>query len=268
MITAIHGGKVVFEDKIADGLSVYMQNGKIIAVTDKNLPCDEEIDAKGRYVSPGFIDIHIHGAAGYDFLDGNTEAYMVISKVCAEHGATTLVPTITSSTAENMKKSIKVYETVKDDCPGANLAGVHFEGPYFALSQKGAQDEKYIKAFDKEEYEEIINSSPYVLRWTAAPERDGSKEFSQFLKSKGVLPCMGHSDAEFDCAIEAFNNGFTHVTHFYSCTSTIKRVNGVRHAGIVEAAYLTDDMTVEIIADGKHLPAELLKLIYKFKLIV
>ena len=205
MITAIHGGKVIFEDKIADNLSVYIENGKIIAVTGENLPCDEEIDAQGRYVSPGFIDIHIHGAAGYDFLDGSAEAYNAISVACAKHGATTLVPTITSSTAENMKKSVKVFESVKDDCSGAHLAGIHFEGPYFALSQKAAQDEKYIKAFDREEYEEIINSSPYVLRWTAAPERDGAKEFGHFLKSKGVLPCMGHSDAEFDCAIQAFN---------------------------------------------------------------
>ena len=265
MIIAIRNGKVIFENKIADNLSVYIENGKIIALTNEDLPCDEKIDAQGRYVSPGFIDIHIHGAAGYDFLDNSAEAYNAISVACAKHGATTIIPTITSSTAENMKESVKVFESVKDSCEGASLAGIHFEGPYFSLSQKGAQDEKYIKAFDKEEYEGIINSTSSVIRWTAAPELEGSKEFGQFLKSKGILPCTGHSDAECDCAIEAFKNGFTHVTHFYSCTSSIKRINGIRYAGIVEAAYLTDDMTVEIIADGMHLPADLLKLIYKIK---
>lgn len=265
MITAISNGKVILENNIADNLTVYIENGKILDVTDKILPFDKEINANGNYISPGFIDIHIHGAAGFDFLDNTEEAFNAISVECAKHGATTIVPTVTSSTYENMKAAVKTFEKVKNHTSGANLAGLHFEGPYFALSQKGAQDEKYIKDFDREEYESIINSTDSILRWTAAPELKGSKDFGEFLKSKNVLPCIGHSDANCDCALDAFNNGFTHVTHFYSCTSGVHRINGYRYGGIIEAAYLNDNMTVEIIADGIHLPPELLKLIYKLK---
>lgn len=265
MITAIKNGKLILNDKIEENLTLYIEDGKILDVTDKILPFDKEINANGNYVSPGFIDIHIHGAAGFDFLDNTIDAFNAISLECAKHGATTIVPTVTSSTYENMKAAVKTFEKVKNISKGANLAGLHFEGPYFALSQKGAQDEKYIKNFDKEEYESIINSTKSILRWTAAPELNGSKEFGEFLKSKDILPCTGHSDADCNCALEAFENGFTHVTHFYSCTSGVHRVNGYRYGGIIEAAYLNDNMTVEIIADGIHLPPELLKLIYKIK---
>ncbi len=265
MITKIFNGRIVLEKEIANDLSVYIQDGKILAVTNQKLSCDAEIDAGGAYVAPGFVDIHIHGAGGCDFLDNTPEAFCTISKVCAEHGATTLVPTVTSSTPKAMNDAVRIFELVKDRCEGANLAGLHFEGPYFALSQKGAQDEKYIKAFDKEEYEKIISSTDSVLSWTAAPELDGASDFARFLTSHGVLPCIGHSDADSTCALEALANGFSHVTHLYSCTSSVHRRNAFRYAGIVEAAYLADDMTVEIIADGIHLPADLLKLIYKIK---
>ncbi|MBR0277922.1 MAG: amidohydrolase family protein, partial [Clostridia bacterium] len=191
--------------------------------------------------------------------------YYAISAECAKHGATTIVPTVTSSTYEKMQSAVATYKKMKNKVNGANIAGLHFEGPYFALSQKGAQDEKYIKNFDKAEYEEIIKSTDCILRWTAAPELDGSKEFAKFLKQHNILPCIGHSDADCDCASEAFYNGFTHVTHLYSCTSGVHRKNGYRYGGIIEAAYLIDNMTVEIIADGIHLPPELLKLIYKIK---
>ncbi len=265
MITKISNGRVVLEKEIANDLSVYIQSGKILAVTDQNLPYDSIVDARGAYVAPGFVDIHIHGAGGCDFLDNTPDAFCTVSKVCAEHGATTLVPTVTSSTPKAMNDAVRTFELVKDKCEGANLAGLHFEGPYFALSQKGAQDEKYIKAFDKEEYEKIISSTDSILRWTAAPELDGASDFARYLTSHGVLPCIGHSDADSTCALEALSNGFSHVTHLYSCTSSVHRRNAFRYAGIVEAAYLADDMTVEIIADGIHLPADLLKLIYKIK---
>ncbi len=265
MITAIRNGKVILENKISDNLSVYLEDGKILAVTQEKLPCDAEIDADGAYVSPGFIDIHIHGAGGYDFLDNTEEAFQTIASVCAEHGATTLVPTVTSSTPELMNAAIKTFEAVKDCSKGANLAGLHFEGPYFSMAQKGAQDPKYIKAFDKAEYEGILENTDCVLRWTAAPELEGAQEFARYLTSKGVLPCIGHSDADSTCALSALKDGFSHVTHLYSGCSIVHRRNAFRYAGIVEAAYLADDMTVEIIADGIHLPADLLKLIYKIK---
>ena len=265
MITKISGGTVLTNGGEFK-TNVYIKDGRISDVTDNELPFDKEINAGGLYVSPGFVDIHLHGAAGYDFLDGTKEAYEKISAEVARHGATAIVPTLTSSTKESMKVAISTFDEVKaSGTGGARLLGIHLEGPYFAASQKGAQDEKQIRDFDKNEYEEIASMSDSLLRWTAAPERAGADEFGKYMLSRNVLPCIGHSDADCKTVGRAFENGFSHITHLYSCTSTVHRKNAFRYAGIIEAAYLNDDITVEIIADGIHLPDDLLKLVYKIK---
>ena len=265
MITKISNG-IVLADGKEQNTNLYIEDDKILALTDENLPFDKEIDAKGLYVSPGFVDMHLHGAAGYDFLEGTAEAYQGISAAVAQHGTTAIAPTLATSTLENILLSIEKFEeALAAGVPGAKLLGIHLEGPYFAMSQKGAQDPKYIRDFDPAEYELIANSTPHLLSWTAAPERNGAEEFGNFLRERGILACIGHSDANCKTAHKAFLNGFTHVTHLYSCTSTVHRINAFRHAGIIEEAYLNDDMTVEIIADGCHLPDDLLKLVYKLK---
>ena len=265
MITKISGGTVICNNKETKA-NVYIKEDRILDVTNASLPFDREINASGMYVSPGFVDIHLHGAAGYDFLDGTKEAYEEIAKEVARHGTTSIVPTLTSSTKESMKTAITTFDEVKNrETTGAKLLGIHLEGPYFAATQKGAQDEKQIRDFDRSEYGEIASISESLLRWTAAPERDGAEEFGKYMVSKNILPCIGHSDADCKTAQRAFENGFTHITHLYSCTSTVHRKNAYRYAGIIEAAYLNDDMTVEIIADGVHLPDDLLKLVYKIK---
>lgn len=264
MIKKISNGTVITDGKEVKS-NVYIKDTKILAVTNEKLPFDIEIDAQGKYVAPGFIDIHIHGAKNYDFLDCTEEAYREIAKEVTKHGATSIVPTLTSSTKECMKKAIEIYEKVKDNTRGAKFLGIHLEGPYFSPSQKGAQDENQIRDFNKKEYEEIISMTNSIIRWTGAPELNGSEEFGKYMKNHNILPCIGHSDADSDTVKKAFENGFSHVTHLYSCTSTVHRKNAFRYAGIVEEAYLNDDMTVEIIADGVHLPADLLKLVYKIK---
>lgn len=265
MITKISGGRVISERKTEE-TNVYIEDGKIIKITKENLPCDNEYCANGKYVSAGFIDIHTHGAADYDFLDNDEEGFLRIAEAHAEHGAASIVPTITSADVESTIEAIKTFDKVKDrNSKGANMLGVHLEGPYFAPSQKGAQEERFLRDYDRAEYEKILSATDSILRWTGAPELNGSKEFASVLKEKGILPCIGHSDADSSCTEQAFKYGFTHVTHLYSCVSSVHRKNAFRYAGIVEMAYLLDDMTVEIIADGIHLPADLLKFVYKFK---
>lgn len=267
MKTVIQNGRIILKDKILENYNLYFENGKISAITEEKLGYDEAIDAKGAYVSPGFIDIHTHGAGGFDFLDGTVEAYVEAARMHAKFGATSIVPTLTSVDVDSIRKSIEIlHEAEKANTNGANLLGFHLEGPYFSQNQKGAQEERFIHPFCREEYESIIKSAKgSILRWSAAPELEGMEDFADFAVRNGVHLSIGHSDAEFDCAMNAYKKGFTHVTHLYSCTSSIIRINGYRHAGIVEAAYLQDDMTVEIIGDGAHLPAPLLKLVYKIK---
>ena len=265
MITKIKGGTVVTDGKefLSD---VYYEDGKIIAVTTDSLRFDEEIDATGKIVAPAFVDIHIHGAADSDFLDNTPEAFLTVSKATAEHGAGTIIPTITSAQTDSTLSCIATFEKVKNmELPGACMPGIHLEGPYFSPKQSGAQDPNKIRTFDKNEYDRIIAASDSILRWSAAPELDGWEGFAKACCEAGILPCFGHSDANGEQVKAAFAEGFTHVTHLYSCTSMVHRIGATRYLGIVECAYLFDDITVEIIADGVHLPADLLKLIYKLK---
>ncbi len=267
MKTVIQNGKIILEDKIIEGYNLYFEDDKIIDITKENLPSDNIIDAKGNYVSPGFIEIHTHGAGGYDFLDKSEDAYIVSAKVHAEHGATSIVPTLTSVDIDGIKDAINIFKNVvSQEYDGANLLGLHAEGPYFAESQKGAQESRFIHPFDPEEYNEILKiGGKYIIRWSAAPELPGFEEFAKKLKEYEILASIGHSDADFDCASKAIEYGFTHMTHLYSGMSSVHRKNAFRYAGIVEAAYFYDNVSVEIIADGIHLPPALLKLIYKIK---
>ena len=149
--------------------------------------------------------------------------------------------------------------------PGSRFVGLHLEGPYFAMDQRGAQDPQYIRDPDPAEYMEILNHSDSIKRWSIAPEKKGAMALGSILHSKGIIASMAHTDALYEEAKEAMKNGYTLLTHFYSAMSSVTRKNAMRYAGVVEAGYLHDELFVEIIADGVHLPAPLLQLILKIK---
>ena len=269
MITKIANARVVGEDGIRRGLGVWFRDGRILAVTGEEHPhdasADRVIDAKGAYLSPGWIDIHTHGAGGADFLDGTPDAYRTAARTHAAHGTTTLLPTTTSVDAARIVTSAAALDAVQDDPDLPDMPGLHLEGPYLAVSQKGAQEDRFIHPFDEAETDAILAASDRILRWTAAPELPGADAFAARLRARGILPCIGHTDADFTETERAYRMGFTHVTHLYSCMSTVHRVNAYRVAGVLEAAYYLDGMTAELIADGCHLPPELLRFAVKFK---
>ena len=266
----IQNGKVIFPDKIVENQTVVVENGKITDIVNKNefvlADNDVVIDARNRYVSSGFIDIHTHGGGGHDFMDGTVEAYLGAAETHARFGTTALLPTTLTSTTDELFKTFTIYkEAVKRNSKGARFLGLHLEGPYFAYNQRGAQDPKYLRNPEPEEYNKILSASDDIVRWSLAPELPGALEFGKVLATKNILTSVAHSDAIYEEVLEAFNSGFTHVTHLYSAMSTVTRRNAFRYAGVLEAAYLIDDMTVEIIADGVHLPKSLLQFVYKFK---
>jgi N-acetylglucosamine-6-phosphate deacetylase len=264
----IINGIVVTPHRVIKNGCVLIERGKIVEVAGGDIKTEDYriINASGKYVSPGFIDIHVHGGGGYDFMDGTVEAYLGAAEAHGIHGTTAMVPTTLTSTNDELKNTFSIFKEAKSkNKRGAELLGLHLEGPYFAMSQRGAQDPRYIRNPQKKEYEEILGWSEDIIRWSAAPELEGAIEFGRRLKNKGILPSIAHSDADYEVVEEAFENGFTHVTHLYSAMSSVRRINAFRHAGVVEAAFLKDEMTVEIIADGIHLPSSLLKLIYKIK---
>lgn len=264
----IVNGNVITPFAIHYHASVLVKDGRIEGIFRDNhsLPEVETIDARGRFVSPGFIDLHVHGGGGHDFMDGDLDGFLEIARMHARHGTTSMVPTSLTSTREQLLALLSTYEKANQANDwGAVFLGMHLEGPYFAMNQRGAQDPRYIRDPDPVEYEEILNYSHLIARWSAAPERKGALKFGRRLREKGVLAAMAHTDAVYEEVLAAVEAGYTLSTHLYSGMSGVTRKNAYRYAGVIESSLLLDALDVEIIADGIHLPAPLLKLIYKIK---
>lgn len=265
MVTSIVNGKIILPDGICSGVLV-MDGGTIKGVVDNVPPGSEVIDAEGDYVSPGFIDMHTHGAGGADFMDGTVEAYLTAARTHAMHGTTLLYPTTLTSTDEALYDSFETYrKAVAENSDGAAFGGMHLEGPYFSPLFAGAQDPRYLRCPKREEYMEILERCPDLARWSFAPELDGASEFAAELMKRGIVASIGHTNATFGECDAAFRAGARLMTHFYSCMSTVSRRNAFRFAGTVEYGYWQDGMDVEIIADGIHVPEDLLRLLLKIK---
>lgn len=264
----ITNGKIITPFNIIPNGTVVVTGNKISEVCEGGVNINDAtiIDAKGQYVSPGFIDIHVHGGGGFDFMDGDGEGFLKIAELHAKYGTTSMVPTTLTSEKEDLIKTLDLYEHAnRNNSKGAEFLGMHLEGPYFAMNQRGAQDPRFIRDPDPEEYREILQRANLIARWSVAPERNGAMEFGRFLREKGVLAAIAHSDAIYEEVVEAVKNGYSLSTHLYSGMSTVTRKNAFRYAGVIESSLLMDELDVEIIADGIHLPAPLLKLIYKVK---
>ena len=227
----------------------------------------EKTDCQGMILAPGFIDLHCHGGGDSDFMDGTLEDILAAARAHLVHGTTTIAPTTLTCSDEELFAFFDHYEEAKsitENMP--RLCGVHLEGPYFSKDQAGAQPPRYLLNPTKEHYEEVLaRSHGNIFRWSIAPELEGAMELGDALKEKGILVSIGHSNATYDVVKESLKHGYTHMTHFYSAMSSIIRVKGVRVLGVIECGYLFDDFDIEIIADGKHLPPELLRLIVKTK---
>lgn len=261
-------GKIITCDEIIEQGEICFDEGKTVYVgfLRKDFNDCEIIDFGDKYISSGFTDIHVHGGGGYDFTDGTEEAFLKISEFHASHGTSTMLPTTLSCSDDEMLSLFNTFRSIQNkDHSGAYYPGIHIEGPYCAISQKGAQDEKYIKNPTPEHYNKILEHSDIIKRWTIAPELEGAIELGCALKNLGIVPSIGHSDALYEDALIAFENGYSLMTHFYSGMSSMTRRNGFRYPGLIEAGYMIDDMNVEIIADGCHLPISILKYLYKAK---
>jgi len=260
MVTRIINGKVLIDGQFRE-TELYF-DGKTIIGTGKDLPFDRTIDAKGNYVTAGFVDLHCHGGGGGDFADGDPESVKKATLTHLKHGTTTLFPTISARDFETLERAVAVLDEVKDQYP--SLAGTHLEGPYFSPAQLGAQNANAIKRPSPEEFGRVLEQHK-IARWDYAPDVDEDHVFLNALKKAGVVASAAHTDATCTQMEDAADNGCNLITHLYSCTSTIRREFGFRIAGVTEAAYLRDDINAELIADGCHLPNTLLRLAYKLK---
>src|SRR5689334_13239600 len=208
----IFNGKIITPSKIIDSGCVLIANDIITAISEKNIEAENaiEIDASGKYVSPGFIDIHVHGGGGHDFMDADENTFLKIAETHAQYGTTSMLPTTLTATKEELLQTLAAYESSnKKNSHGAQFLGMHLEGPYLAMSQRGAQDPRYIRDPAPDEYKEILSKYSCIKRWSAAPELKGAIEFGRYVKSKHVLPAIAHTDAIYEEVLEAFNNGYT-----------------------------------------------------------
>ncbi len=266
MITCIRGKNILKNGAFSEGC-VFIDNGKIISEADVGAKEYREYDFGEDYVIPGLIDLHTHGAVGVDYGGASCEEILKAISFQRSYGATSVMPTVTSSTFEKTCAALEnIREAMKDESIGCSIIGVHLEGPYFSEKQSGAQEKSMLGNPKPEHYKYIVeNFGDIIKRWDYAPELDINGEFCEYLKAHNIIPSAAHTDAKYGDMCLAREKGCNLVTHLYSCTSTITREMGFRVLGVIECAYLWDDMYIEIIADGKHLPIELLRLIFKLK---
>lgn len=263
----IGNGRLVLPDCICEDGSVLIENG-IIEEINKPCPTDaEKIDVAKGYIMPGFIDLHLHGGGNSDFMDATVEDFYTVARTHCKHGTTALVATTMTCEDEVLEKVINAFNNAKkNQTDGAQLLGLHLEGPFFASKGKGAQPVENQRIPDRKTLEHFIAlGQGNIMWWDEAPELKNTDVFAQVMKKHNILPSVAHTAAIADEANRAFDLGFSHITHFYSMTTTGQKIDGVVYSGVNEATYLNDNITIELIGDGKHIPKEHMLLAYKIK---
>ena len=266
----IKNARAVLPDRVTEPLNILIENGIIQEIGPDCHTEGEILDAMGGYVFPGFIDVHVHGGGGADFMDGTPEAFETAVKAHLAKGTTTLVPTAMTATGEELEGFIRAYREFRAGSTYGSLApGIHLEGPYFSKANgksKGAQSGDLIRGVDEEEIRRLLAlAEGSILRWDAAPEVPGSETFARILGENGVLCAVAHSHATGEEAQRGFAAGFSHVTHFYNAVTAYMKRDQVVTSGVVEAAYLDDGVTLELICDGRHVPKLCLQLALRIK---
>ncbi|SHJ16375.1 N-acetylglucosamine 6-phosphate deacetylase [Clostridium cavendishii DSM 21758] len=252
---------IIFLNSTEKG-NVLIENGKIKAINPTENYSGEIIDGEGLYLSPGFIDVHIHGAGGYDTMDGTFEAINEISKTIVKHGTTSFTPTTMTVAASDIRQSMSVIAKAKNEgTDGANVLGAHLEGPFISPKAIGAQNPNFLMAPSIENFNEIVGEfEDYVVSITLAPEVDGAKELTKYLSEKGIVVSMGHTKATYEEAKQAIKCGACHSTHLFNAMTPFAH----REAGVVGAIF-DSEITTETISDGIHISYPSLRVAYKQK---
>lgn len=266
MLKQIINGRVLTPQGWLEGGSVIIDGNKILAVSNSDLHIvdAEIIDAKGCYVVPGGVEMHVHGGGGRDFMEGSEEAFRVAIKAHMKHGTTSIFPTLSSSTVPMIEAACETCEKLMAE-ENSPVLGLHLEGPYFNPKQAGAQIPEWIKAPVPEEYEPLLDKYSCIKRWDEAPELPGSVEFIQCCRKHGVVASIGHTRATYEDVVAGHKAGMMHATHFYNAMPVVYKEHEFKVPGTVESVYALPDMTIELIADGIHVPPVMLKVAYKIK---
>jgi N-acetylglucosamine-6-phosphate deacetylase len=267
------GGTIVLEDRLVDG-QVEIASGRVQAVRLPPCPLPdtnaEMVDLAGAFLVPGYVDLHVHGGSGADFMDGTEEAFRTVCRAHLRHGTTSLLPTTTAARHEQHLAFLDVCRQMKrEGSGGARILGAHFYGPYFAREARGCHPAGPVRAPTPSEYEQYLDFADSIATATVAPELQGAEAFVRACRQHGIRCNAGHSYATFDQMEAAVGWGVRHVDHLFCAMSDRARLRQSQiypmRGGVMEATLFFDELTTEVIADGKHIDRELLLLAYKIK---
>ena len=265
-----YGGKILLKEGLCADKAVITADGIIqdIVAADAvdRYANAERIDLNGNFLLPGFIDIHVHGGGGADFMDGSVSAMLLAAETHLRHGTTTIFPTTMSARFDKIEKTVLNYRQLSA-CEEASdiLGGLHLEGPFINPKMGGAQRRDLIYPPTEEMIKAIRRNSDAIARISCAPEIANVLEMAETLAPFGIQFSLGHTAATYEQAELAVRAGFTSVTHLYSATSGFQKIDQKVHIGVTQAGYGIDELYVELIADGCHVPKELLRLVYRLK---
>ncbi len=272
------GGQIILEDRIATDCNLVCLDGTIQAIERSSKRLDrscEKVDLNGMYLAPGFVDIHVHGGHGADFMDGTVDATQTASRAHLMHGVTTIFPTCTtgqpeqiSSMLKAVKQTIKIQQTNRIAGRLPRIGGVHLYGPYFSTEKVGCHNKTGCREPNAQEYNKYFRTK-LVRIATCAAELPGAVEFYQAARKHGCLITCGHSNASWSEMAIAFENGVRHVDHFWCAMSSVpsvrKRMGFPMQASMAEFVLANPEMSTEVIADGCHLSSELLSFAWQMK---
>ena len=263
----LKNGRIVLKNKLVNG-SISIFDGKIEKIFENNFDLDEKdfdeiIDLNQKYLGPAFVDVHTHGADGADAMDVSEEALRKISKYLAKEGTANFLATTLTSTKEILKNVLGIVAKLQDkDIDGANIFGVHMEGPYFSVEYKGAQNEKYMKPAGIKELDEYLSVKEGLVKlFSISPHNQENLEAIKYLSDRGVVASVGHSAAKYEDVIKAVNYGLTHATHTYNAMKGFTH----REPGVVGAVFNSDEIMAEIIFDKFHVHPEAVRTLIKIK---
>ena len=267
--------RLIFPDGIRDRLEVVVKEGKIAEMRESRhghparesagwKPEPQEIvDLEGNYLSPGFIDLHVHGALGRDTMEASTEALQAICDYHASGGTSSLLLTTATAPIENIVEVLKAVRDCRSSIRA--IVGLHLEGPFISKARCGAQRAEFIQDPSPADVQQLLTHAAVIKRVTIAPELPGALEAIENFRTRGISVSGGHSDAWDEDARTAFEHGMRSITHTFNCMSRARRRGVYRAGGLLEFALSEPQISCELIADGHHVSATLMKMLYRAK---
>jgi N-acetylglucosamine-6-phosphate deacetylase len=264
---ALVNGRVALPEQIVTDHAVIIENGRITRLADGDdalPPGTNVVDVAGRLISPGLVDIHTHGALNHIFNEATPEAFTLITRENARCGITSLLATTMTAPIIELVRCLQFTRRwMAEPHAGTQVLGVHVEGPYFAVEQAGAQDPANVRNPNDGTSAELLAHADVIKIVSYAPELPGALQLTAELQNLGIVAAAGHSNARDSDVLTAIEYGLRHIIHIWSAQSSTVREGPWRKPGLLEASLTFDTLTVEMIADNKHLPATLMKLAYK-----